>query len=1246
MAILSDLKYIVTNLTTQEVVDEVEVASFNFTELYNRPGSGQATVRLDSPSCTRDNFASWQRGLWLVSGSQVIWGGFMGQIGPQQGSRVIRVPVYGFMKYFDHRFIRSVQGMAGAQQFGSEVRWLNVDKFIVAKDLIDHAQSFPNGNLGIDVIWDALSGDTISHSYYAYEYKPVGEAFAQLQDNIHGWNWRYTYDYDGNKPHCNIVLLPLGTRRTNFRFEYDHLPGNKNINGVDADGESMPIAGVGAVGAGDGDAMVTAYVADPNMGFPLYEALTSHKDVLNIDTLSGHAYKYLEKYKAILSDITVTVDHNLPPYFTEYVVGDEVEVQIDDGWLDYNNWYRIYQKTIAVTREDDFNVQLGLEATGPTIRGGTTGSSIGGGEEEPPPPDPDVDYAVDHEHAGPRSELMKIVWNDIPPQDWRFGRAAGDDYTAPGETTPWISDIQAYDPGDLVTDAEIPLANLVTTRPVTGFVFTEADGYANRKEVSFVAESEAPTPFTEPFTDTNGDPWDATRWPGGSFNGVDAEIQSNKGRMYSVGGGAAEAIVLEDSGADAQFSVTSISVTLPGGAPTAGWVGLMAIYNSNYQEEPTGLTDGFTLIGQKQTDSVTTVSWYGKASLDGSETTVQANYGTSISAIEAWYGVFSGQDAAALIDEVRGIDEDASSPVTFATLNDTDSDGQAALVAAGHNDTVGTSHNWTNGFTEIYNGSEFGRLRVAMKLITTAGPVTTDEEFSDASRVTNGVIITMRADATGGGVPSASDVGAHLWQDNLLSDLNIYADVEMINNVAQTHYLAFRGDGSLANGAQANCYAIEIHSDGSTRSIKLVKFVAGTKTVLDDMSTTWTTADNIHLHILVAGTLLRARAWLNAASEPGTWSADVTDTTFGASTNRLSLGMKNGGATAGDARWDFLDIDTSGDPPPDLPPGGEGVWLNGVHRVNDPGTPGITWPYDSLDFYESWMGRPLSIARFFAGPLFYGPGATDWTQSHVRAALTRMYAWANERPERLINLVIDPGFSVNVGGSGADLGTQSAVAGGSADGEIANMMDAINDCGGNGKTLLAPYHEWNLLGEFAYVWQVEDTGIAKAMMERVIDEIRSAPNGSDVLIAVAFGQSFGSDVRAALPDDPTTYDIFMPDYYGYDTFRLNEILTDMNQMEAYKAGLGGPGAHIQYVIGEGGLWNPGWGTNTEHVQFWEAMEDRFMSNHDYLSFMLFDIQNATPEEPDHQMSPGTHYPSNVVDAFLAMSRNLTDDHGV
>jgi hypothetical protein len=99
-------------------------------------------------------------------------------------------------------------------------------------------------------------------------------------------------------------------------------------------------------------------------------------------------------------------------------------------------------------------------------------------------------------------------------------------------------------------------------------------------------------------------------------------------------------------------------------------------------------------------------------------------------------------------------------------------------------------------------------------------------------------------------------------------------------------------------------------------------------------------------------------------------------------------------------------------------------------------------------------------------------------------------------------------------------------------------------------------------------------------------------------------------------------------------------------MEAYKAGLGGPGAHIQYVIGEGGLWNPGWGTNTEHVQFWEAMEDRFMSNHDYLSFMLFDIQNATPEEPDHQMSPGTHYPSNVVDAFLAMSRNLTDDHGV
>lgn len=366
MATLTDITFLSTNLLTGAVIDEVELQSFNWNELYNRPGSGRATVRIDDPSATPTNFDSWRNGLWILAGGQPIWGGYMGPVSPVSGSRVLSVPVYGFMEYPRHRLIRNTQGMTHASLTYSGIKWEDVDVFDVAEDLIAHIQSFATGDIGIVVNPDALSsGNLITQTYFSYEFKPAGTAFEQLADNIGGFDWRYRFDLNGNEPRCNVILstIPQG-RRTGFRLEYDHKPGNKNILVFDENARTMPVNGVAAAGSGEGDSMVRTYVSDLGTGYPLFEGMISYKDVTSLTTLSNHANKHLTRNKVPLANVTVTLDQNLEPAFTEYICGDEMLVVVDDNWLSYEEFYRVTEKNMTLSKEHDIIVKIGLELVG------------------------------------------------------------------------------------------------------------------------------------------------------------------------------------------------------------------------------------------------------------------------------------------------------------------------------------------------------------------------------------------------------------------------------------------------------------------------------------------------------------------------------------------------------------------------------------------------------------------------------------------------------------------------------------------------------------------------------------------------------------------------------------------------------------------------------------------------------------------------------------------------------------------
>jgi len=359
---LEEYTFLVTKLLTGDIIDEVELQSFHWNELYNRPGSAQATARIDDRTATRTNYASWQNGLWIRQGDEILWGGYMGSVSPISGTRALQIPVYGFEEYYRTRFLRSIQGMINANVSYSGIQWVNKDVILIAEDMIKHANSFTTGDIGVAVNHSALSGNVTSQTYFAYEFKPVGVAFEQLADNIAGFDWRYKFDWNGIKPRCTIWLSPIPQgRRTSFVLEYDHNPGKTNIAAFDSESGSPPVNGVAAAGSGEGDLMLKSYVSDLGTGYPLYEGMISYKDVTLKATLDNHAYKHLARNKIPLANLNVTLNSDGEPKHNEFIAGDQLLVKVDDGWNQYNAFYRVYAKEMLLSKEHDMELRVGLE---------------------------------------------------------------------------------------------------------------------------------------------------------------------------------------------------------------------------------------------------------------------------------------------------------------------------------------------------------------------------------------------------------------------------------------------------------------------------------------------------------------------------------------------------------------------------------------------------------------------------------------------------------------------------------------------------------------------------------------------------------------------------------------------------------------------------------------------------------------------------------------------------------------------
>lgn len=364
---MDDYQFLITSLTTGRTVDEFEPQSFGWTEVLNRPGAGRCTVRIDDPKTNQANFDSWRNAIWCMRNGWPQWGGIMGGVSPIASTRALTVPIYGFPEYARWRVMRDTTDMIHINNtLVNTIKWEQQDAFHIVDDMYAHLNAFGGIVPAMGVQYEGVSGILRDMTYYPFEHKFIGEAMEQLADSEEGFgfDWRPMFSIVDGKPKCDIFLSVRQGIRRPYVLEFDYDPGNPNIMDFDAAALPRPVNSVFAAGEGEGDAMLRSHIVDASSPYPLYEGLISYKDVKQQDTLDAHANKHLERNHIPIATVKGELDQHATPKYYEFIVGDTMRTRVFDGWLQYDDIYRVVQKDVLFTKELNVTCSIGMELVG------------------------------------------------------------------------------------------------------------------------------------------------------------------------------------------------------------------------------------------------------------------------------------------------------------------------------------------------------------------------------------------------------------------------------------------------------------------------------------------------------------------------------------------------------------------------------------------------------------------------------------------------------------------------------------------------------------------------------------------------------------------------------------------------------------------------------------------------------------------------------------------------------------------
>lgn len=341
--------YIVQDLTTGTIKDEIPFRQVNYAHVLNAPGSFSASIDRRHPKATRVNLDPNSTALYVLRGDSCVWGGIIQAI--RSNGDGLNVGAEGFWSYFRRRRLR--QTFNYHADFGGTA----ADTLAIVRAMIDYAQDpglSPGGDIGI-VVGDELIGQTVNRVWYGYERKKIGEVVEALTDNALTFDFAIdvSYDISTNSFTKRLNLsAPRRGRRTGLAWEVGR---HCELSEYTLDGTRQTNM-VHGIGAGDGDAMLLSTASDPNQlppngPYPLLEDAFIAKDIANPDHLLELCEARLDSRRYPVAIPNVFLTDTEDTRIGSFITGDEIRLTGGDGFTTFDAFQRIDSFNVTVSDE-------------------------------------------------------------------------------------------------------------------------------------------------------------------------------------------------------------------------------------------------------------------------------------------------------------------------------------------------------------------------------------------------------------------------------------------------------------------------------------------------------------------------------------------------------------------------------------------------------------------------------------------------------------------------------------------------------------------------------------------------------------------------------------------------------------------------------------------------------------------------------------------------------------------------------
>lgn len=349
---MASYTYLVADLRTGVIRDEIPFSGVGYGEVLNAPGSFNATIPSAHPKCTNANLAPGKTALYVLreSGPSVacVWGGIIWTARKAENSASdIQIGAEGFWSYPRRRKIRATQSFT------------QIDQAVIARALITYMNGVsPTGDIGI-VNGAQTTSVLRDRTYNGYERQYVGELIEQLSAVENGFDFSIDVTFDGVSTFTKTfnIWYPNKGTRTGLTWE---VGVHCDFNGWSIDATQMANQ-IDAFGAGDGEAMLIATAVDPGTDYPLLESDVAYKSVSEEATLEAHVKDALSSKRLPSVMPALSLRQTRDTTYGSYQVGDEVRINGNDGFAAIDGPFRIMSREVQVSDEGDESTKVAFQ---------------------------------------------------------------------------------------------------------------------------------------------------------------------------------------------------------------------------------------------------------------------------------------------------------------------------------------------------------------------------------------------------------------------------------------------------------------------------------------------------------------------------------------------------------------------------------------------------------------------------------------------------------------------------------------------------------------------------------------------------------------------------------------------------------------------------------------------------------------------------------------------------------------------